>query len=199
MIILASGSPRRRELLSSITEDFIIIKAKKDEIVTKSVPHEIVEELSKQKASEVWERCVDDGTVSEDDVLLIAADTLVFLGDKRMGKPKDEDDAIAMLSKLSGRTHEVYTGVTLFFGNKEHKKEKTFYSVTKVTFCELTDGEIKEYVAGKEPMDKAGAYAIQGGFGKYIEGIEGEYYNVVGLPIASLYKEMKLIGYFDEK
>lgn len=194
MIILASGSPRRRELITSIFEEYTILKAEGDEIVTKTLPCDIVNELSRQKAVEVWDRAVKDNLLEDEKNLLIAADTLVFLDGKRMGKPKDEADAIRMLSSLSGRSHEVYTGVTLFEGNKDCRQELSFYEATKVTFYDISMDDIKEYVDSKEPMDKAGAYAIQGGFAKHIKGIEGEYANVVGLPIARLYQEIKKMG-----
>lgn len=194
MIILASGSPRRRELISSIFPEFTIIKSEKDEVVTKTKPDEIVNELSKQKAIEVWDKAIGDNVITDDNSLLIAADTLVFLDGQRMGKPKDYDDAIDMLTKLSGNSHEVYTGVTLFYGNKDSYEEISFYESTRVFFYDISKEDIKSYVDSKEPMDKAGAYAIQGGFAKHIKGIEGEYANVVGLPIARLYQEIKKIG-----
>ena len=194
MIILASGSPRRRELISSIFPEFTIIKSEKDEVVTKTKPDEIVNELSKHKAIEVWDKAIGDNVITDDNSLLIAADTLVFLDGQRMGKPKDYDDAIDMLTKLSGNSHEVYTGVTLFYGNKDSYEEISFYESTRVFFYDISKEDIKSYVDSKEPMDKAGAYAIQGGFAKHIKGIEGEYANVVGLPIARLYQEIKKIG-----
>ena len=195
MIILASASPIRRELLSSIFEEFTIIKSEKDEIVTKVLPDEIVTELSEQKALEVWQKAQKENRLSQN-TLLIAADTLVFLDGKRMGKPKDKEDAVNMISALAGKSHEVYTGVTLLWGNKDGFDKKSFYEATKVCFNEIDLKDIESYVASGEPMDKAGAYAIQGKFAKHIKGIDGEYANVVGLPIARLYQEIKEIGGF---
>lgn len=197
MVILASGSPRRRELLKLIIDDYEIMKAEKDEVVTKTEPSEIVEELSKAKADEVWEKAIGSGKVSEGNNLLIAADTLVFCQKERMGKPADEEDAYKMLKKLSGNTHDVFTGVTIYYGNEKLFKKVFFYEDTKVTFYDIDDKEIRDYIASGEPMDKAGAYAIQTGFCRNIKSIEGEYSNVVGLPVARLYQELKKIGYFE--
>lgn len=200
MIILASGSPRRRELISHIFSDYEVIKSEKDEIVTKTEPSDIVTELSKQKAMEVWNTAKEQDRLNDDRNLLIAADTLVFLKNKRMGKPLDKEDAINMLTSLSGNEHQVYTGVTLFWGNKDSFFEKSFFEATKVFCYDISREDIEKYVASGEPMDKAGAYAIQGGFAKHIKGIEGEYANVVGLPVARLYQEIKNIGGFiDER
>lgn len=196
MIILASGSPRRKELISHIFNEYEVIKSEKEEIVTKTISSDIVEELSKQKALEVWNKALKKGCLCDDKNLLIAADTLVFLNGQRMGKPANEEDAINMLTCLSGNEHQVYTGVTLFWGNKDSYEEKSFFEATKVSCYDISKEDIKSYVAGGEPMDKAGAYAIQGGFAKHIKSIEGEYANVVGLPVARLYQEIKNIGGF---
>lgn len=194
MIILASGSPRRKELLSSITTDFEIITSNADETPESTVPTSIVEELSRKKGEEVFERVTESKKIDiNKENLIISADTLVFYKDERMGKPKDKEDAIRMIKALSGNTHEVITGVTLTYTNKGKVTRKSFHEITKVLVYPLSDKEIEEYVASGEPMDKAGAYAIQGLFGKYIKSIDGEYANVVGLPIARLYHEMKLI------
>lgn len=196
MVILASGSPRRKELLSQAGINFEIVTSDADETPTKTVPEEIVMELSKRKGEDVYGKVIKEGKLnpSEENVI-IAADTLVFFGQERMGKPKDKEDAVRMLKELSGNTHDVITGVTLIYTNNNQKKIETFYEKTEVLAYELTDEEIEAYVATGEPMDKAGAYAIQGYFGKYIKGIRGEYANVVGLPIARLYYELKRIGY----
>lgn len=191
MIILASGSPRRKELLSTLYNEYTIVKAEGEEITTQTLPAKIVEELSAQKAAEVFDRVRNDGTINtKEDNLIIAADTLVFIGNERMGKPKDKEDAKRMLKGLSGNVHYVYTGVTLVKTGKDKITTVSFNEKTAVSVYELTDAEIDEYIESGEPMDKAGAYAIQGLFGKYIKGIEGEYGTVVGLPVARLYHEI---------
>lgn len=196
MVILASGSPRRKELLTQAGIEFSIITSDADETPTKTVPEEIVMELSLRKGEDVFSKVVKEGKLNpKEENVIIAADTLVFFGQDRMGKPKDKADAVRMLKELSGNSHDVITGVTLIYTNNNEKKVETFFEKTEVFVYDLTDAEIDAYVATGEPMDKAGAYAIQGYFGKYIKGIKGEYANVVGLPIARLYYELKRIGY----
>lgn len=194
MIVLASGSPRRKELLGILEPNFDIITSDADETPTKTLPGEIVEELSNRKAQDVFSKIKDH--YGREQLLIIAADTLVFKGTKRMGKPKDKEDAIEMLKSLQGDVHEVYTGVTLVLKQEAKIKTTSFYEKTKVEFARMSDHEIEAYVSTGEPMDKAGAYAIQGGFGKFITKISGEYNNVVGLPIARLYQELKKIGFY---
>jgi len=176
-IILASGSPRRYELLKMMgIEDFKVIADTSDEILTPGLTaEEQVIELSLQKARNVAAKC------SKDDII-IAADTLVYLGDEPLGKPVSESDAEEMLRKLSGHSHSVYTGVTLLRNDKHISKAEK----TDVYFREITENEIKSYVATGEPMDKAGAYAAQGGAAIFIRRIDGEFYNVVGLPLSRL-------------
>lgn len=192
MIILASGSPRRKELLSTITKDFEIITSNADETPSNTVPSLIVEELSLKKGEEVFERASSLGKIDIDkENLIISADTLVFFKDERMGKPSDRADAVRMIKELSGNSHEVITGVTLIYTKGGKMTKKSFHEKTEVCVYQLSDAEIEEYVESGEPMDKAGAYAIQGLFGKYIKSINGEYANVVGLPVARLYHEIK--------
>lgn len=194
MIILASGSPRRKELLSTITDDYTIITSNADETPSKTVPSEIVEELSLKKGEEVFERVKAEGTIDIlEENLVISADTLVFLGSERMGKPKDKADAVRMIKELSGNTHDVITGVTLIYTKTGSVKKVSFHEKTEVIVYPLSDKEIEDYVATGEPMDKAGAYAIQGFFGKFIKAVNGEYANVVGLPVARLYHEIQKI------
>lgn len=195
MIILASGSPRRKELLSQIVPSFEIITSDADETPTQKVPELIVEELSKRKAEDVFETVKSKDIFKKDPSIIIAADTLVFFGNDRMGKPKDEKDAFRMIKTLSGNVHDVITGVTLICADGDEVRTSTFHEKTSVSVYELSDEEINAYIATKEPMDKAGAYAIQGIFGKYIKGLNGEYGTVVGLPVARLYHEMKNIGF----
>lgn len=180
--ILASASPRRKELLERIGVKFDIIPATGEEVITKKIPEEVVMELAKQKAEEI-------AKVAEEDALIIGADTVVVCDGKILGKPKDEEDAFQMLTMLSGREHEVYTGVAMI-DNRE-KSIENFFERTRVIMYPITEKEIREYIAGGEPMDKAGAYAIQGLGAKFIQKIEGDYNNVVGLPIGRIYQEIK--------
>ena len=188
-VILASASPRRKELLTNMGMDFEIIVSDVEEKVTKVKPSEIVVELSKLKAEDVAGKVeVSPGT------LIIAADTLVFLGDERLGKPKDEEDAVKMLKELSGRVHEVITGVTLIYNKGNSREEVSFYETTEVTFEKLDEDEIREYVSTGEPMDKAGAYAIQGGAGAFVTGLDGSFENVMGFPVDEVREMLALFG-----
>ena len=186
--ILASGSPRRKELLSKVIPEFEIIPAVSEENCTKDEPGEIVEELSLQKASEIFHKNL---TVSRQGFVVIGADTVVSYNHRVLGKPSGSQEAFEMVKMLSGHTHSVFTGVTLFFVENNEPKHVTFSECTKVHVAAMTDEEIQDYVDSGEPLDKAGAYGIQGLFGKYITGIDGDYYNVVGLPVARLYQELK--------
>ena len=132
----------------------------------------------------------------QSDELLLTADTIVWLDGQVLGKPKDEEDAFAMLSLLSGQVHHVYTGVTFVFIDKSGRTgEYSFFEQTGVEFYPMTEGEIRHYIASGEPMDKAGAYGIQGKCAIYIRRIQGDYYNVVGLPIGRLYQELQRLGF----
>lgn len=178
MIILASQSPRRQELLKLITSDFEIKVSNVDETLPdKITPKEAVMYLSKIKAV----------PFADGDNIVIGADTVVALDGKILGKPKSEENAKEMLRFLSGRTHSVFTGVTL----ASDKKTKTFAVETKVKFFELTNEEIDAYIKTKEPFDKAGAYGIQGYGSLLVEKIDGDYFNVVGLPVSTLARELK--------
>lgn len=198
-IILASASPRRRELLTQIGVTFRICVSDAEETITKSKPGEIVMELSEKKAEAVAERILlkeatdlAGAEIFAGDLLVIGADTLVFLDGEQMGKPSDASGAFSMLSRLQGRSHQVCTGVTLFAlrDGKEYAR-KSFYEETQVEFYPVSEEELWEYIETKEPMGKAGAYAIQGIGGKFVKRIEGDYNNVVGLPVAKLYQELK--------
>ena len=185
-IILGSASPRRKEILTQAGLDFEILVSDCDEVITKTAPDEIVTELSCQKAEDVLKKAADKyGSI--DDLIVIGADTIVAFENTVYGKPSDRADAIRMLKNLSGRTHQVYTGVTVITKDKRIG----FTACTDVTMYEVSDEDIAAYVDSGEPMDKAGAYAIQGGFAKYIKGIDGEYNNVVGFPIARMMYELK--------
>lgn len=186
-IILASASPRRRELLKQIGLSFEVMPSKKEEKADADEPARLVEALSLQKAQDVWEQAGDA------EALVIGADTVVCCDGKVLGKPKDEEDACRMLSMLQGRKHQVYTGVTLCFG-QEHL---TFSECTQVEFYPMSKEDIHFYVSTKEPMDKAGAYGIQGLGTRWVKGVEGDYNNVVGLPVGRLYQEMAACGLMD--
>lgn len=199
-IILASQSPRRKELLEQIGLEFEICPAKGEEIITKTIPEEVVMELSKQKAEEVAAMVSTYAQEHKDittpsDIMVIGADTVVAYDGNILGKPVDEEDAKRMLSMLSGNTHSVFTGVTLVLIDKSGRAgELVFFEKTDVKMHEMTEQEIDRYIATGEPMDKAGSYGIQGKCAIYIEKIEGDYNNVVGLPIARIYQELKKIG-----
>lgn len=199
-IILASQSPRRKELLEQIGLEFEICPAKGEEIITKTVPEEVVMELSKQKAEEVAAMVSSYSEnhkeiTTPSDILVIGADTVVAYDGKILGKPKDEADAKAMLTMLSGNTHSVFTGVTLVLIDKSGRAgELVFFEKTDVKMHEMSELEIDRYIATGEPMDKAGSYGIQGKCAIYIEKIDGDYNNVVGLPITRIYQELKKIG-----
>ncbi len=175
-IVLASQSPRRKELLERIgVTDFEIVPAKGEEVINPALtPAELVEELSRQKCAEV--------AALRPDALVIAADTVVSIDGQILGKPHNEEEAFSMLARLSGRTHQVYTGVTVW----EDDCTVTEHEVTEVRFRPLTDQEISWYIETGEPMDKAGAYGIQGYGGLFVEGISGDYFNVMGLPVCRL-------------
>ena len=173
MMILASQSPRRRELLKYITDDFAVKVSDVDETLPNGAsPSAAVVYLSQIKARPF--AAVGD--------TVIGADTVVAIDGKILGKPTDKADAAAMLRELSGTTHSVFTGVTVIKDNHE----RSFYCETKVKFYPLTDSEIERYIATGEPLDKAGAYGIQGYGSLLVEGIEGDYFNVVGLPVSRL-------------
>lgn len=188
-IILASASPRRRELLTQIGIGFEVIVSDVEEHVTATRPYEVVEELSAQKASAVLE-----GLQPEEEVLVIGADTVVSIDGIILGKPKDDTDAASMLQRLSGRIHQVYTGVTMLYragGREADVIRKTFSEKTEVEFFEMLPEEIAEYINSGDCRDKAGSYGIQGFCARYIKGISGDYNNVVGLPVGRLYQEGK--------
>ena len=198
--ILASASPRRKELLEQIGAEFVICPAKGEEVITETDPSAVVMELSRQKAEEVAygvliynEQHADLATPQ--DILVIGADTVVAYENQILGKPKDEEDARRMLTMLSGKTHSVYTGVTFVFIDKEGRTgEHCFFEKTDVCMYPLKEEEIDRYIQSGDPMDKAGSYGIQGRFAIHIKEIRGDYNNVVGLPVARLYQELQKLG-----
>ena len=178
-LILASQSPRRKELLGLFGVPFTVRVADIDETMDFSAPAaEEVARVSRLKALAI---------PREDDDVLIAADTIVVCQGRILGKPRDEADAYAMLRLLSGRDHQVMTGVTVLRG----KEERVFTQITDLHFRELSDKEIYRYIATGEPMDKAGAYGIQGGAALFCEKMDGDYYNVMGLPVCRLGETLK--------
>ncbi|MGI6095564.1 MAG: Maf family protein [Lachnospiraceae bacterium] len=190
-IILASGSPRRKELLEQMGLQFEVMPSAAEEDVVQTFPAAMVEKLSYIKACEVAAR------EPQDEVLYIGADTLVASGEQVLGKPETSRHAVSMLKQLQGGTHQVYTGVTLIWIRNGKRSEVTFSEKTEVTFYPMSEDEIEAYVQTKEPMDKAGAYGIQGRSAIYIKKVDGDYNNVVGLPIGRLYQEMKLHGIWE--
>lgn len=187
-IILASGSPRRREILEKIGVKPEVIVSNEEENPQSVKPCDVVVELATIKGESVYNKVKNE---RRDDFLIIAADTIVALDDEILGKPKSEEDAKRMLEGLSGRSHQVYSGVCIIIKNDNELKKLSFYEVTDVDVCELSTSEIDKYIATGEPMDKAGAYAIQGLFAPYISGIRGDFYNVMGFPISRICSELK--------
>lgn len=211
-LVLASASPRRRELLSQIGLEFTVMPSTKEENAKTTEAGALVQELSRQKAVDIWEQLsggqgqnpdADQEQISEEtqepnlngkrqpELLVIGADTVVCCEGKILGKPHSREAAAEMLTALQGRSHEVYTGVTLY----SQSETVTFFECTQVEFYPMTEVEISEYIDSKEPMDKAGAYGIQGLGARFVKGIRGDYNNVVGLPVGRLYQELKSNGW----
>lgn len=191
-LILASASPRRKELLARIGLSFEILPAGGEENPRSAIPGEMVQELSAGKALEIYETLKEQ---EKEEAVIIGADTLVAFENRVMGKPFDEKAAFDMLFLLQGKTHQVYTGVTLIYTPRGETacKRLTFVEKTDVTMYPMTEQEILAYIATGEPMDKAGAYGIQGRCAAYVREICGDYNNVVGLPVSRLYQELKRI------
>lgn len=190
-IILASASPRRRELLGQVGITPEIIPSTKEEVISSSDPEQVVLELSRQKARDV---AADRGKGA----IVIGADTVVAAGGEILGKPENTQDAVRMIELLQGNIHQVYTGVTLILtGEKEHMV--SFVERTDVHVYPMTSEEILHYVTSGESVDKAGAYGIQGRFAAYIQGIAGDYSNVVGLPVGRTCQELKKLDGFQEE
>ena len=205
LMILASGSPRRKELLQQAGLEFEVLVSDVEEIITKMSPEEVVLELSDQKCSAV---CKDFTTKTPDNlediidiktggILIIGADTVVSLDKRILGKPAGPKEALSMLMSLSGRSHEVYTGVTckvlkynIFTDSLLETDKFSFYSETKVNMYPYDKYEALDYIATGEPMDKAGAYGIQGIGERLVESISGDYNNVVGFPLSKFMKEL---------
>ncbi|MCI5620332.1 MAG: Maf family protein [Lachnospiraceae bacterium] len=191
-MILASASPRRRELLALLGLDYEVIPAEGEEHISKNEPSEVVEELAMTKATEVYEKLLKE---KEEPILVIGADTVVVDQNQILGKPKDAEDAVSTLNRLQNHTHQVYTGVAIRIWRDGKSISRVFHEKTDVTMYPMTTEEIMDYVSGGEPMDKAGSYGIQGQAARFVKSICGDYNNVVGLPVARLYQELKEISY----
>ena len=187
-VILASGSPRRRALLDMVGISYEVCIPDIEENTDKTVPSEIVKDLSLQKALSVAPKHPGQA--------VLAADTIVEIDGRILGKPKTEDDAFSMLKMLSGRTHSVYTGVALILpdGSRE-----SFYSETRVTMFDNSDDLIRDYISTGEPMDKAGAYGIQGAGAFLIKKVDGDYGTVVGLPVSIVFRKLRKYTLFQSK
>ncbi|MBS5511479.1 MAG: septum formation protein Maf [Clostridium sp.] len=185
-IILASGSPRRKELLLQIGIVPEIIVSHVEEKITSDVPAEVVMSLAEQKAVDVAKN-MPEGKV------ILGSDTVVAADGKILGKPKSHEEAYEMIRSLVGRSHQVYTGVCIVKKGAAGGKDTvvSFYDETDVQVSGMTEAEIREYADSEEPMDKAGAYAVQGFFARYIEGLRGSYANVMGLPVHLVYRKLK--------
>ena len=206
-IILGSASPRRRELLEQIGLEFEIVVSDAREHYKSTRPEEIVRELALMKAEHVAKEVerrekeraeqasipgLDTGEAHLRNVVILGADTIVVRDGQILGKPSDEEAAFSMLKSLQGRMHQVYTGVAVLdFDGSGSLRTIGHAEETKVYVHEMTDEEIRRYIAAGESMDKAGAYGVQGRFAAFIDRIEGDYYNVVGLPVAYLYHTVK--------
>ena len=190
-IVLASASPRRKELMEQFCgKDLVIFPAEGEEVVSDNVgPGETVEALARGKAREVAARLRSEGAGNREDIV-IGADTIVWHEGRIFGKPHSQEEAAAMLRSLSGCTHEVYTGVSLIYGDRE----LTEHEKTAVTFRVMTEKEILDYIATGEPMDKAGAYGAQGLGALFVSSIEGDFFNVMGLPLCRLGLMLKKTG-----
>lgn len=187
-IVLASNSPRRREILSQLNIRFEVVPSNFEETLINMEPLELVEHFAYMKALDVFEKL--KGNLPENTYIL-GSDTIVYC-DSIMGKPKSDEDAYQMLKTLSNKEHQVISGLSIIQGSTG--KAITMHELTKVWIRELEDREILEYIASGEPLDKAGAYAIQGIGSLFVEKIQGCYFNVVGLPVNKLFKIMKEFG-----
>ncbi len=184
-LILASKSPRRQELLEKCNIPFISIPADIDETLTPGIPlTEAIKELSKRKASSILQQYPD--------AIVLGSDTIVTINDQVLGKPHSKQDAFAMLKQLQNQTHQVITGIAIL----SVKRVYTGVSVSNVTFAQMTDEEIMDYINTGEPMDKAGSYGIQGQGGCYVTKIQGDYYAIMGLPLNLVYEELKNINLY---
>lgn len=202
--ILASGSPRRKEILAQAGISFRVIEPDCEEVSSYSEPEKIVGELSRLKCLDVADKIISgkSGGYSPkgEPIFVIGADTMVSVDGEIMGKPQNKDHAYEMINKLQGRDHTVNTGVSIakivYDGAGGHKTEavKTFVERSTVSVVPMADSEIYDYISGSEPYDKAGGYAVQGLFARYIKGISGDFYNIVGFPVCRFLMEIKYMS-----
>ena len=187
-IVLASASPRRKDLLKQIGIDPVVTASHVKEQITSDIPAEVVMELASQKAADI-------ARTEGDKTIVIGSDTVVSIHGKILGKPESHEEAAGMIREISGHSHQVYTGVAILETGENPECEclerDAHVERTDVTVWSMTEEEIREYVATGEPMDKAGGYGIQGAFAVYVKGIRGDYYNVVGFPIAYVAHKVK--------
>ena len=188
-LILASASPRRIQLLHQIGLTAEVMPSHTEEKISSENPEEVVQALARQKAEDVYARLLSEGNVG-DATVVIGADTVVSVDNHILGKPRTHEEAAEMIASLSGRTHQVYTGVAVI----TPRESRSFAEMAAVTVYPLSPAELRSYADSEEPMDKAGAYGIQGSFGKFVKGIQGDYNAIVGLPVARLYQELKSMG-----
>lgn len=189
-IILASNSPRRRELLAQAGYNFTVIPSGCNEDTDILIPKDFVMELAARKARDVYDNLHDKNSTP---FIVIGSDTVVALNGRILGKPVDYDDAYNTLNSLSGQSHNVYTGVSIIYYNGMDTHISTFYENTEVTFYPMSHEEITWYLSTGDPMDKAGSYGIQTQGGLFIKEIKGDYNNVVGLPLAKVYHEINML------
>ena len=191
-LILASGSPRRRELLTLAGITFEVRPCSDPEETAADTPVHTVLDLSSHKAHAVFDDIAERS--EKGDFAVLGADTIVVIDGEIIGKPQDDEDARQILNKLSGRTHEVFTGICILVRKDGKTREKTFCERTAVTMYPITDAELDAYLSSGEHMDKAGAYAIQGLAVKFVRKVTGDYSNIVGLPIARVYHELSKLN-----
>lgn len=188
-LILASASPRRREILTTLGVDFEVLVTDADEACDLTDPGARVAYIAAQKCAATVARLTAEGRLTEGDTdtVILASDTLVTLDGEFLGKPRDEADARAMISRLRDRTHTVASGLAIYCGGRT----VTAHELTEVTFAPMSEAEVEAYVTTGEPFGKAGGYAIQGFAARYVTGIRGDYFNVVGLPVRRLYETLE--------
>lgn len=200
-LILGSGSPRRRELLTQIGLKYTVITSDVDEKITKVEPADIVQELSLQKALDVYQKVsatdAKEAANTQAPILVLGADTVVAYKDSILGKPSDKAHAVSMIRSLQGDTHQVYTGVSFVWEEAGKIQTHTFFVKTDVEVFAMSEEEIQGYVALQTCMDKAGAYGIQNEFACFVKCIHGDYNNVVGLPVSAVYQELRRLGFLE--
>lgn len=190
--ILASASPRRREILAQVGISFEVMAGNVEEVITETIPERMVMELAALKSNDIRNKLQDNPCgKGYDNIYVIGADTMVFCNNIHMGKPGSYEQAFDMIRMLQGNTHQVITGVCV--NELISGRQITFAETTNVNVVPMSDSQIHEYISVGESMDKAGAYAVQGYFSRYVKGIEGDYFNVVGFPVCRFFTEISRI------